>query len=162
LDAGGVGAGGGLGETERTDDFAGGKAAEIAGLLGFGAEDQKRDLHGGVGDAESGGEGSVDASDFFEHEGVGDGVEAGAAPLFGGKHAATAESAEFVDDVEGKVVGALPVFDVRTDFGVHEFVDGVADEELVVGEGEVHFGDGSTMFGGERAISDRRSATRKR
>ncbi len=79
----------------------------------------------------------MDAGNFFEHEDVGDGVEAGAAPVFGHEHAATAECAEFLDDVEGKMVGALPVFDVRADFGVHEFADGVADEELVIGEGEV-------------------------
>jgi hypothetical protein len=38
------------------------------------------------------------------------------------------------------MVGALPVFDVRTGFGGHEVADGVADEELMVGEGEVHGG----------------------
>ena len=36
------------------------------------------------------------------------------------------------------MIGALPVFDVRADFGAHEFANGVADEELVIGEGEVH------------------------
>ena len=40
------------------------------------------------------------------------------------------------------MIGALPVFDVGADFGVHEVADGVADEELVVGEGEVHGGEG--------------------
>ena len=36
------------------------------------------------------------------------------------------------------MIGALPVFDMGTDFGVHEIANGVADEELVIGEGEVH------------------------
>lgn len=138
MDAGGVGTGGGLGETERADDFAGGEAAEVAGFLRFGAKHEKRDLHGGVGDGESGGHGDVDAGDFFEHEDVGDGVEAGAAPLFGDEHAATAENAEFTDGVEGKVVGALPAFDVRADFGVHEVADGVADQQLIIGKRKIH------------------------
>ena len=116
--------------------------------MGFGAEAEERDLNGGVGDTEGGGHGGVDAGDFFEHENVGEGVQARASPFFGHQHAAAAESAEFLDDVEGEMVGAFPVFDVRTDFRVHEFADGVADEELVVGEGEVHGeGNGST---GER------------
>ncbi len=38
----------------------------------------------------------------------------------------------------GKVVGFFPVFDVGTNFGGHEFANGVADEELVIGEREVH------------------------
>ena len=97
-------------------------------------------MHGGIGDAEGGGHGGVDAGDFFEHEDVGDAVEGGAAPLFGHKHAAATEDAEFLDGVERKVVGALPIFDVRADFGVHEVAYSVADEEMVVGEGEVHGG----------------------
>lgn len=113
---------------------------EIAALLVVGGESEDGKLHGGIGDAESGGHGGVDASDFFEHEDVGDAIEGGAAPLFGHKHAATTESAEFLDGVERKVVGALPVFDVKADFGEHEVADSVADEELVVGEGEVHGG----------------------
>jgi hypothetical protein len=80
----------------------------------------------------------VDAGYFFEHEDVRDGVEARAAVGFGGEHAAAAEGAEFLDGVEGEMIGALPVFDVRADFGAHEVANGVADEELVVGEGEVH------------------------
>ena len=64
----------------------------------------------------------------------------GAAPLFGHQHAATAQGAEFLDGVKGKVVGALPIFHMRANFGVHEVANGVADEELVVGEGEVHKG----------------------
>jgi hypothetical protein len=106
--------------------------------LGFRAESKERDLDGGVGDAESSGHGGVNAGDLFEHEDVGDGVEAGTAPLFGHEHAAAAESAEFPDDLEGKVISALPVFDMRPDFGGHELTDSVANEELVVGEGEVH------------------------
>jgi hypothetical protein len=39
---------------------------------------------------------------------------------------------------------------VRADFGAHEFADGVTDEELVVGEGEVHFCDSSTGGRGGR------------
>lgn len=113
---------------------------EIAALLVVGGESEDGKLHGGIGDAESRGHGGVDASDFFEHEDVGDAIEGGAAPLFGHKHAATTESAEFLDGVERKVVGALPVFDVKADFGEHEVADSVADEELVVGEGEVHGG----------------------
>src|SRR5580692_7042550 len=34
--------------------------------------------------------------------------------------------------------GALPIFDVRANFGVHELANRVADKGLVVGEGEVH------------------------
>src|SRR5580704_5065275 len=34
--------------------------------------------------------------------------------------------------------GALPIFDVRADFGIHELANRVADKGLVVGEGEVH------------------------
>ena len=138
LDAGGVGAGGRLGETEGAENFPGGEAAEIAGFLGFVAKVEDRDLRGGIGDAKGGGHGGMDAGDFFEHEDVGDGIETGAAPFFWHEHAAAAESTEFLDGFEGKVVGALPIFDVRADLGVHEVADGVADEELVVREGEVH------------------------
>ena len=95
-------------------------------------------MDGGIGDGEGGGHGGVDAGDFFEHQDVGDRVEARATVGFGGEHAATAQSAELFDGVEREVVGALPVFDVRADFGAHEIANGVADEELVVGEGEVH------------------------
>ena len=104
----------------------------------IGGEGQQRQLHGGIGDGERRGDGGVNAGYFFEHQNVGDGVEAGTAPLFGHQHAATAEGAEFFDGVEGEVVGAFPVFDVRAHFGVHELANGVANEELVVGEGEVH------------------------
>ena len=106
--------------------------------MGLGGESQERELDGGIGDREGGGHSYVDAGHFFEHEDVGDGVEAGAAVGFGGEHAATAQGAEFFDGVEGEMIGALPVFDVRADFGAHEFANGIADEELVVGEGEVH------------------------
>lgn len=150
MDAGGVGASGGFGQAEGAEDFAGGEAFEVTIFLFGGAMGQEGELDGGVGDAEGGGHGGVDASDFFEHEYVGDGVEAGAAPLFGHEHAAAAKGAEFLDGVEGKVISALPFFDVGADFGGHEFADSVADEELVVVEGEVHFGDGST---GEEKIS---------
>ena len=104
----------------------------------IGGEGEDGKLHGGVGDAKRGGQGGVDAGNFLEHKDVGDAVEGGAAPLFGHEHAAAAKGPEFLDSVERKVVGALPVFDVRADFGGHEVADGVADEELVVGEGEVH------------------------
>jgi hypothetical protein len=110
--------------------------------LGFRGEGLEGELDSGVGDGEGGGHGGVDTGYFFEHEDVGDGVEAGAAVGFRGEHAATAQGAEFLDDVEGKVIGALPVFDVRADFGVHEVANGAADEELVIGEGEVHGGEG--------------------
>jgi hypothetical protein len=106
--------------------------------LGFGGEGQEGELDGGIGDGEGGGQGGVDAGYFFEHEDVRDGVEARAAVGFGGEHAATAQGAEFLDGVEGEMIGALPVFDARADFGAHEVANGVADEELVVGEREVH------------------------
>jgi hypothetical protein len=82
----------------------------------------------------------VDTGDFFEHEDVGDTVESGSAPLFRDEHAATAESSEFLDGGERKVLAAFPVLDVGADFGGHEVADRVTDEELVVGEGEVHSG----------------------
>ena len=120
------------------------EAFEVTLFLLRGAVGQEGELDGRVGDAECGGHGGVNFGDFFEHEDVGDGVESWATPFFGHEHAAATEGAEFLDGVEGEMVGALPVFDVRTDFGVHELADGVADEELVVGKGEVHFRDGST------------------
>jgi hypothetical protein len=86
----------------------------------------------------------VNTGDFFEHEDVGDGVEAGTAPLFGHEHAAAAESAKFLDGVQGKVVGALPISDVRANLSLHELAHGVADEELVISEGEIHGGDSNT------------------
>jgi len=138
LDAGGVGACGGFGQAEGAQDFAGGEAFEITILLIRGAEGEKGDLDGGVGDAQGGGDGGVDFGNFFKHEDVGNRVQAGTTPFFGHEHATAAQGAEFLDYVEGKVVGAFPVFDVRANFGGHEFADGVADEELVVGEGEVH------------------------
>ena len=54
------------------------------------------------------------------------------------------ESAEFLDGVQGKVVGALPISDVRANLGLHELAHGVADEELVISEGEIHGGDSNT------------------
>ena len=138
MDAGGVGAGGGLGEAEGANDFAGGESLEVTGFLRVAAVGEEWNLNRGIGDRECRRHRGVNASDFFEHEDVGDGVETGAAPFFGHKHAAAAESAEFLDGVEGKVVGALPVFHVGADFAFHKLADGVANEELVVGEGEVH------------------------
>ena len=95
-------------------------------------------MDGGVGYGQGSGHGGVDAGYFFEHQDVGDRVQAGTAVGFGGEHAAAAQGAEFLDGVEGKMIGALPVFDVRADFGAHEVANGVADEELVIGEREVH------------------------
>ena len=138
MDAGGVGTGGGFGKTEGAEDFTRGQAAEIFGFLVIGAEGEERSLHGGVGDGDGGGHGGVDLGHFFEHEDVGESVESGAAPLFGEEHAAAAEGAELFDGVERKVIRAFPLFDVGANFGLHEFADGVADEEVVVGEGEVH------------------------
>ena len=138
LDAGCVGAGGRFGEAEGTKDFSGGEALEVAGFLFVGAEGEEGELHGGVGDGDGRRHGGVDARDFFEHEDVGDGVQTGAAPFFRHEHAATAESAEFTDSIEGKVVGAFPIFDLGTDFGVHELADRVADQKLLIVEGKVH------------------------
>lgn len=143
MDAGGVGASGGLGKAEGANDFAGGERFEVTGFLRVAAVGEERELNGGIGDRERGRHGSMNASHFLEHEDVGDGIESGTAPFFGHEHAATSESAKFLDGVEGKVVGALPVFHVRADFGLHELADRIADEELVVGEGEVH---GETVF----------------
>ena len=96
------------------------------------------ELHSGVGHTQGSGHGGVDFSDFFKHEDVGDRVESGAPPFFRHQHATATERAEFLDGVQGKVVVALPVFDVRVNFGVHELANGIADEEMVVGKGEVH------------------------
>ena len=79
MDAGGVGTGSGLGETEGADDFAGGQAAKVTFLLSLGAVGKERKLDGGIGYAEGCGHGGVNLGDFFEHEDVGDGVQAGAA-----------------------------------------------------------------------------------
>ena len=138
MDGGGVGAGGGFGQAEGAKEFAGGERFEVAGFLGFGGEGEEGELDGRVGDGQGSGHGGVDAGYFFEHEDVRDHVEAGAAVGFGGEHTAAAEGTEFFDGLEGKVIGALPVLDVRADFVAHEVANGVADEELVIGEGEVH------------------------
>ena len=95
--------------------------------MGFGGEGEEGKLDGGIGDGEGRGHGGVDAGYFFEHEDVGDHVQAGATVGFGGEHAAAAQGAEFLDGFEGEMIGALPVSDVRADFGVHEIADGVAD-----------------------------------
>lgn len=161
MNAGGVGAGGRFGETEGANDFAGSESFKVTGPLRVAAIGKERELNGRVRDRESRGHGGVDASDFFEHEDVGERVETGTAPFFRHEHAAAAESAEFLDGVEGKVVGALPVFDVSADFGLHELADSVADEKLVVGEGEVHGReDGSTRIGHGGTESTERSEWR--
>jgi len=85
------------------------------------------ELDGRIGYGEGGGEGGVDSGYFFEHQDVGDGVQAGAAVGFRGEHAAAAQGAEFFDGFEGEMVGALPVYDVGADFGAHEVANGVAD-----------------------------------
>ena len=81
----------------------------------------------------------MNTSYFFKHENVGDRIEPGSAPLFGDQHAAAAESTQFLDGLERKVVRALPIFDVRANFRLHELPDGVAEEDLVVRKGEVHW-----------------------
>ena len=58
--------------------------------MGFGGEVLEGELDGGVGDGQGGGHGYVDAGDFFDHEDVGDGVEASTAVGFGGEHATAA------------------------------------------------------------------------
>ena len=138
MDAGGVGACGGFGQAESAEDFAGGQAAEIARLLFVAAEGKERSLDGGTGDRDRGGHGGMDLRHLFEHEDVGDRVEPGAAPFFRKQHAAAPERAEFLYRLARKVLGAFPVFDVRVDFGLHEFADGVADQKVMVGEGEIH------------------------
>ena len=65
---------------------------------------QERQLDRGIGNAERGRHGGVNAGDFLEHQDVGDTVEGGATPLFGHQHAAAAKGAEFLDGVERKVV----------------------------------------------------------
>ena len=84
-----------FGEAEGAENFSGGEAVQIFFLLRVGAEIEERELDGGIGDAQGRGHGGVDAGDFFEHQDVGDGVEAGAAPFFGHHHAAAAECRDF-------------------------------------------------------------------
>jgi hypothetical protein len=127
LGACGVGAGGGFCEAEGAEDFSGGEAFQISLLLCVAAELVERRLYGGVGHAERGGHGGVNARDLFEHQDVGDGVHASAAPLFGREHATAAHFAELLQEVEGKSFFALEFFDERTDFGFHELPYRVTD-----------------------------------
>src|SRR4030095_9317113 len=111
LDSGGVGACGGFGEAEGAEDFAGGEALQIFLFVRFAAELRERRLNRRVGYAERGGHGGVDAGDFFEHQHVGNRVQAGAAPLVGREHATAAHFAESFQQVEGEFFFAFEVLD---------------------------------------------------
>ena len=138
LDCGSVGAGLRFGEAEGAENFSGGEALQVFLLLRFRAEIEQGDLDGGIGDAQGGGHGGVDAGHFFQHEDVGDGVQAGSAPGFGHHHAAAAQGREFTDFVGGKFFLAVALSYGRAHFGFHELADSIANQFLVVAERKIH------------------------
>src|SRR4029077_20009897 len=85
-----------------------------------------------------GGHRRVDAGDFLDHQDVGDGVHAGATPLFGDEHAAAAEFGEFFDLSGGVAAFAVTLLHRGTNFVLHELANGVANQFLVVVERKIH------------------------
>ena len=140
LNSGGVRAGLRLGEAEGAENFAGRQAAQIFFLLRVVAKSEQRHLHRGIGDAERSGHGGIDARDFFEHQHVGDGVEAGAAPFFGHEHAAAAEFGELFGFQRWRIDLRDLAVAPRAHFVLHELADGVANQFLVVVERKIHSG----------------------
>ena len=139
LNSGGVGPGLRFGEAEPAENFAMREPRQVLPLMRVGAVLQNRRGRNGVGHAERDGSGGVDARDFLNHQRVGDRVRRRAAVFFRDEHAAAAEFAEAADFGFGD---APPVVlaENRTHLRFHELADGVADEELIAGEREIHAG----------------------
>ena len=89
-------------------------------------------------DGENDAGGGAAAGDFFDDDGVGDVVEAGAAFGFGEGDAGEAEFGGFVESCVRKVAGFVEFFGERTDFGFGELADGFLEERLFFGQVEIH------------------------
>ena len=89
-------------------------------------------------DGEDDAGGGAAAGDFFDHDGVGDVVEAGSAFGFGEGDAGEAEFGSFGEEGAREVAGFVEFLGERADFGFGEFADGFLEERLFFGEIEIH------------------------
>ena len=133
LEGGGVGAGLRFGEGVAADFFAArerfekflflfGRAIAMDGMA------VERILYG-----EDYACGGATAGDFFDDDGVGDVIEAGAAFGFGESDAGEAEFGGFGEEGAREVAGFVEFFGERADFGFGEFADGFLEERLFFG-----------------------------
>ena len=125
-------------QAERAQDFAGCQASQIFFLLVVAAEGQQRDLNRGIGHAQRRSHGRVHARDLFEHQHVGNSIEARAAPLFRDEHPATADLSQFLDLFSRKAPFAVALPHRRPHLIFHELPDGIASQFLVVVERKIH------------------------
>ena len=78
------------------------------------------------------------APDLLDRDGVGEGVEAGAAFVLGDRDAEPAQLADAPDDLDREAALALVLLDDRRDLGEHEVADRVAEQRVFGREVEIH------------------------
>src|SRR4029079_2542917 len=136
--AGGVAARARLGEPPGAELLAAGKPGQPALLLDFSAE------HPDVGGAEAvvrgdrEGDGRIDARELFDADAVVDRRHAGAAVFLGELNPHQAQRGHLRNQLCGKMLGVVPLADVRLDLSLGELANGLTEELLFVGETEVH------------------------
>src|SRR5271168_362547 len=148
LEGGGVGAGLRFGEGVAADFFAARVGLEEFLFLFRRAVAMDGIAIEGILDRENYAGGGAATGDFFDDDGVGDVIEAGAAFGFGESDAGEAEFGGFLERGAGEVTGFIEFFGERTDFRFGEVANGFLEERLFFGEVEVH---GWEYFSAERS-----------
>ena len=130
-----IAAGARLGQAVRADDLAPGHRHEEALLLLVRAGQVER----AAAEARVGGDDQPERAphpaDLLDRDGVGQGVEPGAALVLGDRDAQPAELADPADDLGREAPRALVLVDDRRDLGEHEVADRVAQEDVLRARG---------------------------
>ena len=133
-----IAAGARLRQPVRADDLAGGHRDEEALLLLVRAGQVERAAAEARMGRHDQPERAPHPADLLDRDGVGEGVETGAALVLGDRDAEPAELADAADDLDRKASLALVLVDDRRDLGQHEVADRVAQEGVLGRQVEVH------------------------
>src|SRR5580704_18030844 len=93
----------------------------------------------GILDGEDDAGGGAGAGDFFDDDGVGDVIEAGAAFGFGDGDSGEAEFGGFMETFAREFSGLVVFAGERLYLRFREFANGFLEELLVFGQSEIHF-----------------------
>ena len=133
-----IAAGARLGQAVRADDLALGHRHEVALLLLVRPGEVERPAAEARVRRDDQPERAPDPADLLDRDGVGQRVEPGPALVLGDRDAEPAELADAPDDLGREAPRALVLVDDRRDLGHHEVADGVAQEDVLRREVEVH------------------------
>jgi hypothetical protein len=133
-DAGGVRAGVGLGQAERSEDLAGGQRPQPALALGLVAEQQQRQRADGEVGLPGGGDGLVGLGHLVQGGDGADGGQAGAALLGRDEQAHEVELGHLAEELGGEALLVPPACSVGRDLGRRELAAEVADGRLLGGQ----------------------------